>query len=182
MPKIELAVETKNSIDLKKIQKLMTQANASVLVGFPSGQVHIEAVHKDTGKRDRDGNVKYTGGSKVSIKNGKTVETSELAKELHYGSSRVPSRPFLEEGIESEAEKIKNVIGGELKKETDGGKANWGKVGAVAVGAVQEFVRGDYYKNTVPNSPKTIERKGSDKPLIDSGNLISQIQFVVEKS
>jgi hypothetical protein len=51
----------------------------------------------------------------------------------------------------------------------------------MAVGAVQEFVRGDYYRTNVPNSPKTIEYKeGGDKPLIDSANMIQSLQFVVQ--
>ena len=48
------------------------------------------------------------------------------------------------------------------------------------MGAVQKFVRSDYYKTNVPNSSKTIKFKGSDTPLIDGGDLINSLEFVVE--
>ena len=84
------------------------------------------------------------------------------------------------EGIKSKQTELVKALETEAKKVMDGGQANWNKVGTMAVGAVQEFVRGDYYRTNVPNSPKTIEYKGSDKPLIDGANMIQSLQFVVQ--
>jgi hypothetical protein len=53
------------------------------------------------------------------------------------------------------------------------------RVGAVAMGAVISFVRGDYYRETIPNAPMTIDKKGSDHPLIDTGQLVSSITYAV---
>jgi hypothetical protein len=114
-----------------------------------------------------------------NIEEAEPIETAELAKMLSYGTSSIPARPFLEQGIASKKEEIKKALQEEAKKALDGGKANWNKVGSMAVGAVQEFVRGDYYKTNVPNSKKTQEYKGSDKPLIDGADLINSLVFVV---
>ena len=178
MPSI---VELKTTVDLKKIQELMQKASVNILVGFPSGRPHIEAVHE----QQDDGTFK--NGSKVqtkfdqATKTERVVETWELAEELHYGSATTPARPFLEEGIEYKVDELKEAIGKELEKELNGGHANWNKIGTMAVGHIQEFVRSDYYKSTIPNSKEWQEQKGSDTPLIDGGDLINSMSFIVEE-
>lgn len=147
-------------VDLKKIEtkkiKDFATKGARVLVGFASGTIHT----------------KYL------------LELSEMAKTLSEGSGDFPARPFLEEGILSKKEHIRNLIREEQKKFYATGKANYSKIGTEAVKAIQDFVRGDYYKENAPNSKKTIEdkskgKKMSDKPLIDTGELIKSIHFIV---
>ena len=168
-----LRVNIKNTVDMKKIQETARKAAANILVGFPSGMQHVPTLHKN-----KEGQYKTLEGD--DVKDVEPIETAELAKMLSYGAGNIPPRPFLEEGIKSKKEELSKAIGEEAKKAVNGGQANWQKVGTMAVGAVQEFVRGDYYKTNVPNSPKTIEYKGSDKPLIDGANLIQSLQFVVQ--
>lgn len=164
-----LSVDVKNTADFQKIQRYAAQAAVSVLVGFPSGIPHIETVHE----KDKDGN------RRTSTRVG--GDTADLARELSVGSSRTPPRPFLEEGIESRKEPIKAAIKEQLEAILKDEAPNWDKVGTMAVGAINEFVRGDHYKNTAPNSPEWAEIKGSDTPLIDGGNLIGSLQYIVEK-
>lgn len=140
-----------------EIQDFMSMASAEILVGFPSGELHVT---------DNEEN--------------EVVEMAELAKELSFGTAKIPARPFIEDGLKAHAEKLKQEIEKQVENAKEN-KANWDKVGAMAVGAVQEFVRGDYYKNTIPNSPQTIENKGSDKPLIGTALLINSLEYVVEK-
>ena len=168
-----LRVNIRNTVDTRKIQALARKAAANILVGFPSGMQHVPTFHKNAEGEYRT----YDGDS---IENAEPVETAELAKELSYGTSEIPARPFLEEGIASRSDELAEALKTEAKKVIDGGQANWNKVGTMAVGAIQEFVRGDYYRTNVPNSEKTIEYKGSDKPLIDGGNLIQSLQFIVQ--
>lgn len=168
-----IRVNIQNTVDTRKIQALARKAAANILVGFPSGMVHVPTFHKNADGEYRT----YEGGD---ISTAEEVETAELAKELSYGTSEIPPRPFLEEGIASRSDELAEALKAEAKKVVDGGQANWNKVGTMAVGAVQEFVRSDYYRTNVPNSDKTIEYKGSDKPLIDGGNLIQSLQFLVQ--
>ena len=167
-----LRVNIINTVDMKKIQETARKAACNILVGFPSGEMHAPTFHKN-----EEG--KYVGYNGEDINDVKPIETAELAKQLSFGTADYPARPFLEEGIESKKTEIVTAMKQEAKKALEGGSANWDKVGTMAVGAVQEFVRGDYYKSTKPNSKKTIEYKGSDKPLIDGGNLIQSLQYVV---
>ena len=167
-----LRVNILKTVDMKKIQETVRKAACNILVGFPGGEEHVPTIHKN-----KDG--EYKGYNGESVADIKPVETAELARELSYGTATIPARPFLEEGIESKKKELSEALKQEAAKAISGGSPNWDKVGTMAVGAVQEFVRGDYYKSTKPNSKKTIEYKGSDKPLIDGGNLIQSLQYVV---
>jgi hypothetical protein len=135
-------------------------------------------MHTPTFHKNEQGEYKTYDGK--NVEEAEPIENAELAKMLSFGTAEIPARPFLEDGIASKKEEIKNALQEEAKKVLDGGQANWNKVGTMAVGAVQEFVRGDYYKTNIPNGPKTIKYKGSDKPLIDGANLINDLKFVVQ--
>lgn len=168
-----LRVNIKNTVDLKKIQALARKAACNILIGFPSGEMHVPTFHKNA-----EGEYKTYEGK--NVEEAEPIETAELAKQLTFGTATIPARPFLEEGIRSKSGELTKALQEEASKAFNGGKANWDKVGSMAVGAVDEFVRGDYYRTNVPNSPKTIEYKGSDKPLIDGGNLIQSLHFIVQ--
>ena len=168
-----LRVNIQNTVDTKKIQALARKAAANILVGFPSGMMHVPTIHKNEEGEYRT----YEGGKVEEVE---PIETAELAKMLSFGTSEIPPRPFLDQGIESKGKELAEALKKEAKKVIDGGQANWNKVGTMAVGAVQEFVRGDYYRTNVPNSQKTIDYKGSDKPLIDGADMIQSLQFIVQ--
>lgn len=136
---------------------LAARRNDRIQVGFVEGQMHV-------------------GGRSVS----------EIAETLSFGTDDIPARPFLEEGIASKQEVIqdsiesyyKSLIGNEPIEQ------KLANIGAQAVGAIQEFVRGDHYQSTIPNAPSTIARKSkknglSDKPLIDTGQMINSVTYVV---
>lgn len=145
------------------IRKAAASLGAEIKVGFLSGRQHIPRKHKNE-KPPKMG-----------------METCDLARMLHFGTPTIPERKFLEEGLLNAEDKIRKALEEELDKVTEGGIPNWGRVGALAVSEVQQFVNSDYYKSKTPNSPSTIKRKESDLPLVDSKDLINSMQFVVEK-
>ena len=156
----------KNTFDKRKI---LSVAQSDVIqVGFVAGMPHANA--------DED--------------------IAELAKKLSFGDSKIPARPFLEEGMNEGIDQIKTAIGQHLKGlmdapktgsmsgfnaaiSSDRRKKGLNKIGAIAVGAIKKFVYGDYYRENVPNAEMTIELKGSDKPLIDTGQMINSLTYVV---
>lgn len=170
-----LRVNIRNTVDTSKIQKLARQAACNILVGFPSGEEHVPTFHKN-----KEG--EYKGYNGENIEDVKPQTTEELARELSYGTATIPARPFLEEGIASKEKELSEALKQEAAKVMNGGSANWNKVGGMAVGAIEEFVRGDHYKTTKPNSKKTIDYKGSDKPLIDGANLIQSMHYIVQQN
>lgn len=164
-----LQVNIKNTLNFQKILDFVAGREATVLVGFPSGRAHQDVIREL--KTDKDGKQTYENkGSRAG------EETAELARQLHYGTASIPARPFLTDALEQNKKKINNLLETEEKKENP----NLNKVGTAAVGIIQEFVRSDYYKNSIPNSQKWIEEKGSDTPLIDSSDMINSLTYIVK--
>lgn len=165
----------KNTIDTKKIQALMDEAQVDILVGFRGGQQHHMNVRR---KNKKDG---YKDINGVEPENVKSPDIDELARMQHFGTVNIPARPFLTDGIRQNLDTIKKAMKEQVEKVAAGGKANWSKVGTIAVGAIQDFVRSDYYKGKKPNSKKTIEYKGSDTPLIDTAEMVNSMTFLVQR-
>lgn len=165
----ELTAELKGSVEIKEIQRILEEANVVIKVGYPAGRTHIDAVHV----KQKDGSYKgHAEGGK---------ETAELARELYFGTSRTPARPFLTDAIYENKVHLRGLIKEQVERIKDGMSPNWNRVGSEAVKAIQTFVRGDYYKTNIPNSELTIEKKGSDIPLIDSADLINSTAYQVER-
>lgn len=169
-----ISVNIKNTVDAKEIQKFMKQASVNILVGFPSGRQHVPTLHRKNRKEDFKG---YHGETPLEVD---AIDTTELARDLHYGTAEIPARPFLEDGIRQNMGRLKAAMKDQVQKVKEGGKANWNKVGGMAVAAIKEFITSDYYKQRVPNAKRTIEYKGSDMPLIDGGDLKESLKFLVE--
>lgn len=169
---LSLKLEMSQMPDFSEIRKFADNASADIFVGFLSGKMHVETKHKN-----KDGEYRDYGGKEPTFQN---VENAELAKRLSFGTATIPARPFLEDGLLSKKDELKKEIEVQLENLKAGKLANWDKVGSKAVGAITEFVRGGYYKSQIPNAKSTIEYKGSDTPLIDGGDLIGSLEYVVE--
>ena len=170
MPDFKIEASGK-SADWSDLRKAAAGLGVEIAIGFLSGRQHVPTRH-DTKKAK-----KGEGGKNATPT---PMETCDLARVLHYGSANIPARPFLEEAIAENEEEIYKAIKSEVDKAFSGQKPNWDKVGTMAVGKAQELVRSDWYKTRVPNSEATIKRKGSDTPLIDGGDLIGSLEYVVE--
>ena len=170
-----LRVNIKNTIDTKKIQALMDEAHVDILVGFRGGQQH----HMNVRRKNKKDTYKSIHG--VEAENVQSPDIDKLAMMQHFGTAEIPARPFLTDGIRQNIGKLKAAMKDEAQKVAAGGKANWSKVGTMAVGLIQEFVRSDYYKQRKPNSKKTIEYKKSDTPLIDTAEMVNSITYIVQR-
>ncbi|QDX92064.1 hypothetical protein EEL30_06590 [Brevibacillus laterosporus] len=94
---------------------------------------------------------------------------------------RSPPRPVLEPAIEHNKEALSNQLRKVSEVALDGGdpEPELHKAGLMG----QNFAR-EWFTNPEngwpPNSPITEERKGSDKPLIDTGEIRKAITYVVK--
>ena len=104
---------------------------------------------------------------------------AQLGAVQHFGTEdgRIPARPWLDTGVESGTQEILDTIrsgaGKGLPLDTV-----LEQVGVVAAGAVQEYMTD---LKTPPNAPSTIERKGSDNPLIDTGAMRAAVSYAVTR-
>lgn len=91
----------------------------------------------------------------------------------------IPPRPFLDKGVEKGSDKYKKLAKSRMKPILQGRLSvdNYYKLaGQIATAEVKKYIReGDF----VPLSPMTIKRKGSSKPLIDTGQMRNTVTYEV---
>ena len=104
----------------------------------------------------------------------------DIATWNEYGTSRIPQRPFMRTAEKQNGEQWLSLAEGVAEKIIEGKFAEEQGleiIGNRMVGDIQKVI-GDR-SLLAPNAPSTIKRKGSDAPLIDSGNLRQSISFEV---
>lgn len=120
---------------------------------------------------------------------GRSMALSKLVHILVNGSSdgHVPPRPFTRDaGIQ-----LRHEVYAILRQYTDVKLRNTkdpNSLGQIYADFTDEAITsqvtalvkrwlfdGSYYQATCPNSPRTIQNKGSDVPLVDSGALVNSI-------
>ena len=108
------------------------------------------------------------------------VDMAQIAMFNELGTSTAPARPFLRNSVDENEDVIRDQCGKELKKLTTGATAETvlKRVGALGVRLVQEKIESGSFE---PNAPSTIKKKGSDKPLIDTGRMRQSVKYVVKR-
>lgn len=105
---------------------------------------------------------------------GTDVATVALRNE--FGDDKVPARPFMAQAVDKNPKEIDALITKAFQKELP--QAVYSIIGeGIAALIRKEIDSGDF----VPNSPVTIARKGSDKPLIDTGTMRDSVTYWTEK-
>lgn len=110
------------------------------------------------------------------------VNIAEYAAFNEEGTQHIPSRPFIRSWVDNHQEQIDKVMTAAFNSVVSG-KRN----AEDALKRIGEFAQSGIKDNIIvgnfkPNSPKTIAKKGSSKPLIDTGTLRNSIRYeVVEK-
>lgn len=136
----------------KFMAELNWLANRDIHVGFQRGQ------HK------------YEDGTDVV----------DVAMFNEYGTSKIPSRPFMRQSFERhkteyvlECENIYNMMfnGGNVQRAI----RKFGE--KVKQDIVDEIERGEF----VPNAPSTVRKKGFNKPLYETGLMEKSLSYYTEK-
>lgn len=113
----------------------------------------------------------YAAGAKVNI--------ASVAAFNEFGTSRIPSRPFMKQAFDENRTEINSfkdrAFGAVIDKKSDT-KTALNMIGVFFKGKVQQQIaKGSF----APNKPSTVAQKGSSKPLIDTGRLRQSINFEV---
>lgn len=136
---------------LKQVAKI---AKRSVLVGIPEGSERSDG----------------------------EISNAALAyiHELGAPAANIPARPFMAPGIEDAKERITAQLekGSKALMEGNAHKADQAlnAAGLIAVNSIKNKISdGDF----APLKDSTIKRKGSDRPLLDSGQMRNSITYLV---
>lgn len=129
-------------------------------------------------------------GSKAQQKhNDTTLTNAQIGALNEYGSARreIPRRSFLREPLQEHLATYLKSKKAFSEKEIDQAVKEGTlldlakKVGVVAEQVIQEAFATRGFGKWKPNAPSTIARKGSDSPLIDTGQLRRSITSKVDK-
>lgn len=107
--------------------------------------------------------------------------TAQVAAWNEYGTEHSPARPFMRQTIENNEDRITKFVNAKAGAAIrSGGSAAevLNAIGAYTKGRMQKEIRDGEFE---PNAPSTIARKGSSKPLIDSGRMRQSIVYVIKE-
>lgn len=162
---------------LKRLRERMKDCNKGVLVGVPRG-AGDEGRHARTDKQQARYNSTQASASPES------TPLAMVAAVHEFGSPEqgIPERSFLRGGIREGVPKFNRLNEANLRAVVLGSKTvdqSLDMLGVVATGEVKRKIRQGPFE---PLKQSTIDRKGSSKPLIDTGQLIQSITYVRDGS
>ena len=122
----------------------------------------------------------FVGFQAGQVADDRGVDMAQIAMFNELGTSTAPARPFLRDSVDENEDVIRDQCGKELKKLTTGATAETvlKRVGALGVRLVQEKIESGSFE---PNAESTSRKKGSDKPLIDTGRMRQSVKYVVKR-
>lgn len=143
---------------LDRIRLVARRYTTKVEVGYFGNQMHRPSI---------------TSGSSGRI------AISDLAR-IHEHGLGVPKRAFVEPALQLNKAKYLRYVGKQItpiirRRQTMNNV--WQTLGAMAVADVQKYMLTASFK---PLAPATIRRKGSSKPLIDTGQMSQSITYRVK--
>lgn len=146
----------------KIIKDLENSAKFSVRIGIQEG---AKVVPQQIGER------KSEAGASVA----------QYAAYNEFGTRTIPERSFMRTAFDENLTRIESIVSYQYNLTLEGQQTfqqTLGIIGQVIVGMIQRKI-GQIH--SPPNAPSTIEKKGSSKPLIDFGQMIKSVTYVVRK-
>jgi hypothetical protein len=115
------------------------------------------------------GNATYPDGTSVAL----------VAFINEYGRSKIgqPPRPFFRNMIAAKSPEWPKAIAGLLKATDYDGASTLNQTGAAIKGQLQQSITD---LTSPPLKQSTIDRKGFDKPLIDTGHMQNSVDYIVK--
>lgn len=148
---VKPTVKSRVRVDASRLDKLSAAlrkaSSLEIAVGYPA-------------TADGVGQPWYDDGSSII----------DVALRNNYGLG-VPARPFMD-AARPEMQKLYRTEMAKLVKRLEAGNIDIAEAyEALGARAAEEVRRAIFDKDWTPNAPQTIKRKGSDRPLVDTGEM-----------
>lgn len=105
-------------------------------------------------------------------------EVAEYAAFNEYGTQTIPPRPFMRTSLKRNRRRWSNLfamaMSATTRRDDAGAIRALHFTGTTAVADTQETLRKGPW---IPNADSTIARKGSSRPLVDTGQLVQSIRY-----
>lgn len=156
------------SVNIKALRQAKQAIRSKLEQYAKAGQKTVTVgIHSDAGNHPDSGMTNAQLGALLNYGNPDN--------KLYGNPAPIPPRPWLVPGVESGKQDIVDTIAHGVANDLPLDQM-LEQVGAFAAGAVQQYM---IDLRTPPNSAYTIEQKGSDNPLIDTGSLLQSITYKV---
>ncbi|CBX44523.1 conserved hypothetical protein [Erwinia phage phiEt88] len=107
------------------------------------------------------------------------VQVAEYAALNEFGHMRTPSRPFMRSYFDSERDALEQFSRNGITQVALGNATFDQFLNASGVKLVDGIKKSINSGKWTPNAPYTIAKKKSNKPLIDTGVMLSSVTFVI---
>ena len=96
------------------------------------------------------------------------------------GTVNIPPRPFIRQTVDNNEAKFQSQMKASASKLAKGTSSDevLNELGVFAKGLLQKEIKDGGF---IANAPSTVKKKGSDKPLIDTGLLRQSANYVIKK-
>lgn len=120
-------------------------------------------------------------GVKVGIRRGKGshdgTDMLDIAVYNHFGTATIPARPFVSDCAEKNAGQIQEAQKRLVYRVYQGGLSADGALAQLGAWYVNVQKGHILHGGWTPNAPATIKRKGSNRPLVDTGQLVNTVDW-----
>lgn len=107
------------------------------------------------------------------------LQVAEYAIYNEFGTSKIPARPFMRGYIDNNKDRIIRFCRNGLTQVTLGNASFDQFLNAVGVEMTSGIKKSINTGEWVPNAPYTVKRKGSNKPLIDTGVMLNSVTYSI---
>lgn len=122
--------------------------------------------------------------AQIGIHRGDNVDENgtdyaDIAAWNEFGTTHIPSRPFLKQSVDNNIDEINQLLM-ELKQMFMNGtsaKQILKEIGETQKALIKVEITDGSFE---PNAKSTVKKKGSDKPLIDTGQLLQSVNYKIK--
>lgn len=122
---------------------------------------------------------------RVGFQRGKAQEEDgtdicDVAAFNELGTDHIPARPFIRQSVDDNESKINSFLKEEVKDFAQGKSAEQilKEIGIFQKDLMQDKITSGSF---APNAESTIKKKGSSKPLVDTGRMQQSVNYVIQK-
>lgn len=108
------------------------------------------------------------------------MDICDVAAWNELGTIKSPSRPFLRKSVDENEEKINHFLQSKKADLLQGKSAEQvlKEIGLFQKDLIQEKITEGSF---TPNAASTVRKKGSNKPLVDTGRMRQSVNYVIKK-
>ena len=108
------------------------------------------------------------------------TDICDVAAFNELGTDHIPARPFIRQSVDDNESKINSFLKEEVKDFAQGKSAEQilKEIGIFQKDLMQDKITSGSF---APNAESTIKKKGSSKPLVDTGRMRQSVNYVIQK-